>query len=113
MASPSAAASERPREFICTARCRVCSVRMRVLTGPLVRLRSEFKTRHAVRVLARKKLKEGGGGVDRIYLLPKYFAMHIWLNISFSEHKERRGERKKGGGIKKKQGNSPLLSCFS
>ena len=56
---------------------------------------------------------EGGGGVDRIYLLPKYFAMHIWLNISFSEHTERRGERKKGGGIKKKQGNSPLLSCFS
>ena len=55
----------------------------------------------------------GGGGVDRIYLLPKYFAMHIWLNISFSEHTERRGERKKGGGIKKKQGNSPLLSCFS
>ena len=55
----------------------------------------------------------GGGGVDRIYLVPKYFARHIWLNISFSEHTERKGERKKGGGIKIKQGNSPLLSCFS
>ena len=42
------------------------------------------------RVIAREKLKEGGG-VDRIYLLPKYFAMHIWLNISFSRHTERRG----------------------
>ena len=59
-----------------------------------------------VRVLARDKLKEGvgGGGVDRIYLLPKYFAMHIWLNISFSEQTERREEEKKGGGILKKAG---------
>ena len=47
------------------------------------------------------EIKGGGGRVDRIYLLPKYFAMHIWLNISFSEHTERRGERKKGGGLKK------------
>ena len=52
--------------------------------------------RNKVGVLAREKLTEGGG-VDRIYLLPKYFAMHIWLNKSFSEHKERRGERKKEG----------------
>ena len=59
---------------------------------------------HTSRVLAREKIKEGGGGVDQIYLLSKYFAMHIWQNISLYEHKERRGERKKGGGIKKKQG---------
>ena len=38
-----------------------------------------------------------GGGFDRIYLLPKYFAMHIWLSISFSEHTEGRGERNKEG----------------
>ena len=54
-----------------------------------------------INVLAREKLKEGGGGVDRIYLLPKYFGLHIWLNISFSEHtggrEKRRGDLKKAG----------------
>ena len=43
------------------------------------------------------EIKGGGEGFDRIYLLPKYFAMHIWLNISFSEHTERRGDLKKAG----------------
>ena len=32
--------------------------------------------------------------------------MHVWLNISFSEYTERRGERKKGGG----QGRSYVIS---
>ena len=41
----------------------------------------------------------GEGEVDRIYLLPKYFAMHIWLNISFSEHTEKKGREKREGGF--------------
>ena len=51
----------------------------------------------------------GEGEVDRIYLLPKYFAMHIWLNISFSEHTERKGREKREEGLKKSRVTPP---CF-